>query len=128
VGEERRTSEAVGYRCGIALRRVAPLFAAIKTVDSPTIHLALWWQGYAVLLTILVAIQAYSNGGVMVSWLLTFASVAGLVLNYGGIRLTGDGPELPVLIGLTIAGGMIAAVLIGTLGYGIGTAVRRVTE
>lgn len=42
--------------------------------------------------------------------------------------MTGEGPDFPVLIGLTIAGGVISAVLVRTLGFGIWTAFRRVAE
>ncbi|MFC7176310.1 hypothetical protein [Halosegnis marinus] len=39
------------------------LFSAVKALDYPTVHLLLWWEGYAVLLTALVGVQSYSNGG-----------------------------------------------------------------
>jgi hypothetical protein len=61
-----------------------------------------------------------------VSWVLTFAGVAGLVLNDGGIGVTGDGPGLLQLVGVAVLGGVAAGALVGTLGFAIGTAVRRV--
>jgi hypothetical protein len=75
-----------------------------------------------------VAVQAYSNGGIGVSWLLVFAAVAGVILNFGGIALTMGRPELLRLIGYAILGSVVAAAIVGTLGFGIGTAVRRITE
>ncbi|MFC6724623.1 hypothetical protein ACFQE1_09590 [Halobium palmae] len=126
----RNKKRARQWSIGVGMLFVASLlyFAAVKAVDYPTIHLALWWEGYAVLLTVLVAVQAYSNGGLVVSWLLTFAAVVGLVLNYGGIGLTGGGPGIVELIGLATVGGVIAAAIVGTLGFGIGTAVRRTAK
>lgn len=123
--EKRATQWVVG--AGVLLIVSLLYFAAVKAVGYPAVHLALWWKGYAVLLTVLVAIQAYSNGGVVVSWLLTFAGVVGLILNYGGIGVTGDGPELLQLIGLATVGGLVAAAIVGTLGFSIGTAARRIT-
>jgi len=85
----------------------------------------LWWEGYAVLLTLLIAIQAFSNGGIVLSWMLAFGAVIGVILNYGGIALAGEPPELLELIGLAAAGGLIAALTLGTLGFAIGTVARK---
>lgn len=128
LGENEKRATQWGIGAGILLVSSLLYFAAVKAVDYPTVHLALWWEGYAVLLMGLVAVQAYSNGGVVVSWLLTFAGVVGLILNYGGIGMTGDGPGLLQLIGPATLGGVIAAAILGTLGFGIGTAVRRIAE
>lgn len=128
LGRSEKRTRKWGIGAGILLVASLLYFAAVKAVDYPTIHLALWWEGYAVLLTVLVAVQAYSNGGLVVSWLLTFAAVVGLILNYGGIGLTGEGPGIVELIGLATVGGMIVAVIVGTFGFGIGTAVRRIAE
>jgi hypothetical protein len=126
LGENEKRSIQWGIGAGILLVVSLLYFAAVKAVGSPTVHLALWWEGYAVFLTGLVAVQAYSNGGVVVSLLLTFAGVVGLVLNYGGIGVTGDGPGLLQLIVLAAVGGVAAAAIVGTVGFGIGTAVRRI--
>lgn len=53
------------------------------------------------------------------SWSLTFAGVAGLVPNYGGIGVTGDGPGLLRLVVLATLGGVVAAATVGTVGSGI---------
>ncbi len=103
-------------------------FAAFKKIDSPTILDTLWWEGYAVLLVVLIVVQAYSNGGLALSWALVFAPVVGVFLNYGGIGLTGFGPGLPELVVIALTGGLIAAALLGTLGFVIGTTIRKFTS
>lgn len=100
-------------------------FAAIKRVDS-AIHLFLWWEGYAVLLVALIAVQAYSNEGVIGSWMLAFTAVVGVILNYGGIGILGEGPGVLQLFGLAILGGLISAAIFGTFGFGLGVVARRI--
>jgi len=126
LGRDETRSRHWGIAAGILLVASLIYFAAVKTMDYPAIHLALWGEGYAVLLTILVAAQAYSNEGVVVSWALPFGAVVGLILNYGGVGLTGRGPEIVELFGLAILGGIIAAAIVGTLGFCIGAAGRRI--
>lgn len=99
-------------------------FAAIKAVGYPSFHLLLWWEGYAILLVAFVAVQAYSGGGLAPSWALAFGAVGGVILNYGGIGLTGPAPGLVELLALAVGGGGVAAALFGTLGFLVGTAVR----
>jgi hypothetical protein len=41
-------------------------FSAVRTLDDPTTHLLLWWEGYTILLTGLIAVQSDSSGGVAV--------------------------------------------------------------
>lgn len=101
-------------------------FAAVKAIGYPTTHLLLWWEGYALLLLLLITVQAYFNEGIVISWMLAFVTVSGLVLNYGGVGIIGSGPGLLELVGLAIVGGAIAAVSLGTLGFGIGMALRRI--
>jgi len=122
--DERRTKR---WGLGVVALLLASLvyFAAVKVMGYPAIHLLLWWEGYAVLLVTLITVQAYSNGGLVMSWLLAFGAVVGVILNYGGIGLTGSGPGLLELIGIAILGGFIGAVIIGTLGFGIGMVMRR---
>jgi hypothetical protein len=102
-------------------------FAALKATAPNPVLSVLWWEGYAVLLTGLIAIQAFSNGGIALSWALAFGAVVGVILNHGGIALTGEEPELLDLIGLAVAGGLIAAFSLGTLGFALGTAARKLT-
>lgn len=126
LGRDKTRARQWGIAAGVLLIASLIYFAAVKTIDYPAIHLALWWEGYTVLLTVLVAVQAYSNGGVVVSWALTFGAVVGLILNYGGVGLTGKGPEIVELLGLAILGGIIVAAIVGTLGFCIGTAGQRI--
>lgn len=101
-------------------------FAAVNAIGSPSIHSLLWWQGYAVLLFALIIVQAYSNGGIVISWLLAFVVVVGIILNSIGIGTTGVEPGLLQLAGIAIFGGLIVAAGLGTLGFGIGTGLRRI--
>ena len=126
LGEDRKRARRWSIGAGLLFVASLCYFAVVRTVGFPQIHLLLWWQGYAVLLTIFVAIQAYSNGGIGVSWLIVFAAVAGVILNYGGIALTIRRPGLLRLIGYAILGSVVAAAIVGTLGFAIGAAVRRI--
>jgi hypothetical protein len=128
LGRDETRTRQWSIGAGILFVTSLLYFATVKAVDYPTVHLVLWWEGYAVLLTVLVTVQAYSNGGVVVSWLLTFAAVVGLVSNYGGIGLTGEGPKLTELIGLAALGGVAVAVIVGTVGFTVETVVYRVAE
>ena len=101
-------------------------FALVKEWGYPAFHLALGVEGYVVPLVVLVAVQANSNDGLVLSWALAFAAVSGAILNYMGIGLTGAPPELPELLGFAIVGGLIGAVVLGTLGFVIGVTTRRI--
>jgi len=127
LGEDRKRARQWSIGAGILFVVSLFYFAVVRTVDVPLLDMVLWWEGYAVLLTSFVAVQAYSDGGIGVSWLLVFAAVAGVILNYGGIALTGAKPGLLLLIRYAIVGSVVAAAILGTLGFGIGTAVRRIT-
>ena len=127
LGEDQKRARRWCIGAGILFVASLCYFAVVRRVDFPLIDSVLWWQGYAVLLTAFVAVQAYSNGGIGVSWLLVFAGVAGVILNYGGIGLTGTQPGLLWLIRYAVVGSLAAAAIVGTLGFGVGTAVRRIT-
>ncbi|WP_458205843.1 hypothetical protein [Haladaptatus sp. NG-SE-30] len=118
----------MGNRLSGAVSILVAFFAAYKEVTPPTIFQHLWWEGYAVLLVALITVQAYSNGGLALSWALVFTPVVGVFLNYGGIGLTGSGPEFPELVIIAFTGGFIAAAILGTLGFAIGTAIRKFTS
>jgi|AntRauTorcE11898_2_1112593.scaffolds.fasta_scaffold06961_4 hypothetical protein len=126
LGKDDRWTKRWGFGVVALLLGSLVYFAVVKAIGYPTIHLLLWWEGYAVLLLALITVQAYSNEGLVISWMLAFVAVGGLILNYGGIGLTGSGPGLLELVGLAILGGAIAAAFLGTLGFGIGTALRRI--
>lgn len=102
------------------------LFSAVKALGYPTIHLVLWWEGYALLLTGLIVVQSYSDGGLALSWLLAFGATVGAGLNYGGVGVTGGGPSLLELVGIALVGGMGGAATLGTLGFGLGVVLRRI--
>jgi uncharacterized protein (DUF697 family) len=64
--------------------------------------------------------------------LLTFAPVLGVILSYRGIGLgfgfTDEAPGIVELFGVATVGGVIAAAIVGTLGFGIGATVHRIVE
>ncbi len=102
-------------------------FAGVKRFDAPPVVLvALWWEGYALLLGVAVVVQAFENDGLLVSWLLTFVAVAGVVLNYGGIALTGAPPSLLELVALAAVGSAVAALTLGTVAFAVGAGLRRI--
>ena len=127
LGEDRKRARRWSIGAGILFVVSLCYFTVVRIADVRLFDSVLWWQGYTVLLTIFVAVQAYSNGGIGVSWLLVFAGVAGVILNFGGIALITGRPRLLRLIGYAILGSVAAAAIVGTLGFGIGTAVRRIT-
>lgn len=103
-------------------------FAMIQIVGFPNIHFVLWWEGFAALLVALVAVQAYSNDGVVVSWGLATAATVGTVINYGGIGITADPPTMVELLGIAAVGGLVGGVVFGTLGFVIGRGLRTITS
>ena len=126
LGEDRKRARRWSIGAGLLFVASLCYFAVVRIADVRLLDSVLWWQGYAALLTIFVAVQAYSNGGIGVSWLLVFAAVAGVILNLGGIALTMGRPGLLRLIGYAILGSVAAAAIVGTLGFSIGTAIRRI--
>ena len=126
LGEDRKRARQWSIGAGLLFVASLCYFAVVRTADVHLLDSVLWWQGYTALLTIFVAVQAYSNGGIGVSWLLVFAAVAGVILNLGGIALTIGRPGLPWLVGYAILGSVVAAAIVGTLGFAIGAAVRRI--
>lgn len=126
LGRDDRWTKRWGFGVAALFLGTLVYFAAVKAIGYPTIHLLFWWEGYAILLLALITVQAYSNEGLVISWMLAFVAVSGLILNYGGIGITRSGLGLLEVAGLAILGGVIAAAGLGTLGFAIGTAIRRI--
>lgn len=126
LGRDERAVRRWAFVAGGLLVGSLLFFSAVKIFDYPAVHLLLWWEGYALLLTGLIAVQSYSNGGIAMSWLLAFGAIVGVILNYGGIGLTGGGPSVPELVGFALIGGLFGAAIFGTVGFGLGVAIRRV--
>lgn len=87
----------------------------------------------APVLTILLvgaaAIQAYYNDGLLVSWLVVFAPIAGFGLGLIGNGLAADGLHtLAGTIGYAVILGTVAAVVLGTSGFLIGAGGRRLVS
>lgn len=78
------------------------------------------------LLVLVTAWQAYWNHGLIVNWLLVFFPVLGATLNFVGVGL--QSPTGWERLGLTVAIPVLAALLLGTIGYLLGTATKRLTE
>lgn len=125
LGRNERAVRRWAFVAGVLLVGSLVFFSAVKALDYPTVHLVLWWEGYAILLTSLIAVQSYSNGGIVMSWLLAFGAIVGVILNYGGIGLTGGGPSVLELVGFALIGGLLGAAIIGTVGFGLGVTIRR---
>ena len=104
-------------------------FAALNafTGFGWSVHQFLWWEGYAGLLGVLITAQAYANDGLLLSWALAFAGILGVVLNYGGIAMTGRPPGLLTLVALALIGGLLGAAILGTPAFTIGATTRRLT-
>ncbi|TKX76124.1 hypothetical protein EXE46_00985 [Halorubrum sp. GN11_10-6_MGM] len=102
-------------------------FAALKglTGFEWPFHLFLWWEGYALLLGVLITIQAYANGGLLLSWALALAGILGAMLNYGGIGMIGQPMGILELVALALTGGSLGAVVLGTPAFVAGTTTRR---
>jgi len=126
LGRDGQWTKRWGVGVVVLLLGSLGYFAAVKAIGSPTIHSLLWWEGYTVLLLALITVQAYSNGGLIISWMLAFVAMGGVILNSVGIGTTGVAPGLVQLVGFAILGGVIVAASLGTLGFGIGTALRRI--
>lgn len=81
---------------------------------------------------VLASVFAYRNSGLLVSWLLVFGPVSAPILYTETLIASGDpvGIALPLsLVGVGVAGFWIpTAVLLGTLAFGVGVALRRVVE
>jgi hypothetical protein len=126
LGRDERAVRRWAFVAGALLVGSLVFFSAVKVLDYPTVHLLLWWEGYAILLTGLIAVQSYLDGGIVMSWLLAFGAIVGVILNYGGIGLTGGGPSLLELMGIALIGGLAGAAFFGTLGFGLGVAIRQI--
>jgi hypothetical protein len=125
LGRDKRAVRRWAFVAVALLVGSLVFFSAVKILDYPTVHLLLWWEGYAILLTALIVVQSYSNGGIVMSWLLAFGAIIGVILNYGGIGLTGGGPSVLELVEFALLGGLIGAVIFGTVGFGLGVTIRR---
>lgn len=81
---------------------------------------------------VLAAVSAYRNSGLLISWLLVFGPVSAPIL-YTQV-LIASGSSVPIalplsLVGVGVAGFWIpTAVLLGTLAFGVGVALRLVVE
>ncbi|MFB6197289.1 MAG: hypothetical protein ABEI52_03320 [Halobacteriaceae archaeon] len=129
IGKDRHSSKRWGLVAVVLFVVSLGYFAALNafTRFGWQVHLLLWWEGYAVLLGAFTAVQAYANDGILLSWALAFAGILGVILNYGGIGMTGQPPDLLKLVIHALVGGFLGAAILGTLGFTIGAATRRLT-
>lgn len=120
--ESHRTIQWAGFAVVLLVGSLL-WFARMKAMDFPPVHDVLWWEGYAVLLLGLIVLQTVDNGGILLSWAMAFGAVAGLILNYLGIALTGD-ITLVGIIQLAVLGGIAGAATVGALGLLLGVLIR----
>ncbi|MFC7156182.1 hypothetical protein ACFQPA_12085 [Halomarina halobia] len=109
----------------ITLLIFAYLFWAIEGVSSAAYDLSpidVIGGGLALLL-LLATIQAYYNDGLLISWLLVFLPVFGTALSGVGVGLIRPTPMKS--FGLAIGIALFAALTLGTVGFLLGTAIRR---
>jgi len=81
--------------------------------------------GIAGLLTV-AALQAHYNDGIVVIWVLVFLPVLGATMNFVGVGL--QSPTLWERLALIVAIPAVAALLIGTGGYLLGSGSRYVVR
>ncbi|AHZ24705.1 hypothetical protein E6P09_15300 (plasmid) [Haloferax mediterranei ATCC 33500] len=85
------------------------------------------WEFLAVGLLALSALIAVRDGGLRRTWLFAFALEAGFGIHLGGVGITGKPPG--PLFRVVWAGvvGLIAALILGTLGGSLGLGVKRLS-
>lgn len=124
IGVDKEVTKMWGLGAATLLVASLSYFAAIKTLDFPKFHSLLWWEGFAALLVSVIAVQAYSNEGLLVSWTIAAAALIGVIANYGGIGITKSPPALVELLGLIAVGSLVGGLIFGTLGFAIGWMLR----
>lgn len=126
VGVDEERTKMWGLGAIMLLVASTIYFPTIRTLGYPKFHGILWWEGFAALLVLLISVQAYSNGGMLMSWTLAAAGLIGVIANYGGIGITESPPELAELAVITGAGSLVGAIILGTVGFMIGSTLREV--
>lgn len=126
VGVDEGRTKIWGLGAIALLVASAIYFAGVRTLGYPKFHWVLWWEGFAALLVLLIGVQAYSNGGMLMSWTLATAALIGVVANYGGIGITESAPALTELVGITAVGSLIGGIIFGTVGFAIGWMLREI--
>lgn len=109
---------------------IAPLWFAVTSfnVDVGISGVGLFGPApaLAVLLVGAAAVQAYYNDGLLVSWLVVFAPIAGFGVGLLGAGLAAGGLEIVAgAIGYSVILGAGAALVFGTSGFLIGAGGRR---
>lgn len=125
IGRDDRRTKQWAVLIGALFFGSLLYFRAAMDADYYSILDWLGWEGAAVILGGLVVLQALDNEGLVISWGLVFAAVAGLVLNFGGMGMTGEIGVLEHLRTTVVLAGGTAA-LLGTIAFGVGVGVRRV--
>lgn len=111
------------------------LFMTVPTFRSPydsslhetlaSIHLTIWWEGYAIGLIVVIALITIKMESLLVAWTFSYAAGAGLGINRGGIAIT-DGIGNPGFTLLwTFLLGAIIALTFGTIGYLLGISIKQ---
>ncbi|WP_251343601.1 hypothetical protein [Haloplanus halophilus] len=126
LGTDESKTKRWSVLVGVLLGGSLLYFGALNAVAGYgwPLHVALWWEGYAVLLGALVAGQAYATAALAVSWGSAFAAVFGLLVNRGGVGVVGPPPGPVATLAVGLAGGTLAALTLGTLGFVVGTTLR----
>jgi DNA-binding transcriptional ArsR family regulator len=128
IGRNRTLSRRVtiGIIGGSAV--LAVLWLILYTLDIPVpsigpLHPAVW---FSLVLVGAAFFQAYSNDGLLVSWLVVFGPVTAIGLGFIGLGSPVNAVgRLPGIIGYPIILGSVGALVLGTTGFLIGAVARR---
>ncbi len=83
-------------------------------------------SGWIIAVVTVVAFQTYDNSGLLVSWAVTFATVAGLLyLVNRAVPVDGSVATVGEAIVSAVIGGTTAAVVFGSIGFLTGMGLRR---
>lgn len=131
VGRDRTLTHRLSMLAfGIFLVTAGIAFVMRVTgIDAPLLWLTTGYNAIflAILVTLLAGMSAYLNDGLLVSCALAFAPVFALFLNYVGVGFIRK-PTTMEFIGLAAAFGLLYTVPLGTLGFLLGTGIRRISE
>ena len=92
------------------------------------INHALWWEFYALGLVASIALVTVHEQSLLSAWILAFAGGAGVGINLGVIGLLGGTPNLLFRLLWMVGLGVVTALIFGTVGYLIGTGIRKINH
>jgi DNA-binding transcriptional ArsR family regulator len=130
-GRDRERSRRVALGAAVTAVVLAVVWAGVVAFDVSVPGIGPF--GPAPLLGVALVgaatVQAYDNDGLLVSWLVAFAPMAGLALGVLGAGLAHEGPEVVAgAIGYAVIVGGVAGLAFGTGGFLLGAGGRRLVS